>query len=65
MAFFGAHIALPAQARHDATDDHGVGVHGPRQHLGGDRLPVLGHVQEDVKNAGKSAVSFHVTLYVT
>ncbi|EXL02889.1 hypothetical protein BG36_13630 [Aquamicrobium defluvii] len=49
---------LAVQTRHDAPDDDGVGVHGPCQHLGGDWLAVLGHVQEDVKNAGRSAVPF-------
>ena len=61
MALLGADIAALAQAAEDAAQDDRIGVHRLRQHLGGDRPMVLGHVQQHVQHAGQSTVSSHAT----
>jgi hypothetical protein len=65
MPFFGANEPRLAQPRHDPPHDHGIGGHHPCQDFRCDRRFHLGHVEQDMEDAGKLAVAFHETLYVT
>ena len=58
-------VALVTKTGHDSPNHHGVGVHGFRHLLGRQGPLVLPHVQQDVKHARKSAVSYHVTYNVS
>ncbi|MNL65579.1 hypothetical protein D3C87_1899280 [compost metagenome] len=59
VAFFRAHIARLAQARHRAAHHHGVGAQHGGDLLGSEGRIVPGHVQQHVEHAGKAAVTAH------
>lgn len=65
MSLLGSNKAALAQAGHNPSDNDGVCLHRAGEGFGCRRALMFGHMQQNVEDARKAAVSFHVTIIVT